>query len=64
MAPIDNDIYDKLKEVISKLEARVEHLETRLHAHGEDSPPKLTRSAGESLRMILIGPPGAGTLYS
>ena len=60
MAPLDNDLYDKLKGVIAKLEARVEDLETRLQSRGEGSQPKPTRNVADSIRMILIGPPGAG----
>lgn len=52
MAPIKDDIISDLKNTVHRLERRVEELESRL-AGGEKS------SAG-SMRMILMGPPGAG----
>ena len=47
----------QLKATVDKLENRVVELEARLHGHGGASP-----SGGETsgMRMILIGPPGAG----
>lgn len=52
MAPIKDDIISDLKNTVHRLERRVEELESRL-AGGEKS------SVG-SMRMILMGPPGAG----
>ena len=48
----------QLKATVDKLENRVVELEARLHGHGAAAP-----SGGEAsgMRMILIGPPGAGT---
>lgn len=51
MAPTDSSIVDELKSIITKLESRVEELEQRLAGK--------TNSAS-SMRMILMGPPGAG----
>lgn len=51
MAPTDSSVVDELKSIIAKLESRVEQLEGKLH--GKDG-------ASESMRMILMGPPGAG----
>lgn len=55
MAPITQETVDGLKDVISKLEARVAQLEERLA--NNERPQK---SVSEQLRMILMGPPGAG----
>lgn len=48
----DDKIQD-LKDQLAKLEARIQQLE-------HQSPAKSAKSASESMRMILIGPPGAG----
>lgn len=55
MAPIKDETTDSLKNVIHDLEARVAELEQRL-VHGGTAPPSPT----ESMRMVLMGPPGAG----
>jgi adenylate kinase len=52
MAPITDEVISDLKSTIHRLEKRVEELESRLSG-GEKS------SAG-AMRMILMGPPGAG----
>ena len=57
MAPIKEETVQDLKELVHKLDARVRQLEARLHDGG--SQPK---SLGNAMRMILIGPPGAGML--
>ncbi|KAJ5216456.1 adenylate kinase cytosolic [Penicillium cinerascens] len=54
MAPITDDIVSGLKDTIGKLEARVVELESRLTG---GSKPK---SVAEQMRIILMGPPGAG----
>ncbi|KAF2767491.1 adenylate kinase 1 [Teratosphaeria nubilosa] len=48
-----SDLVAQLQNTVEKLEARVHDLEAKLHGH---APAK----AGDGLRMILIGPPGAG----
>ncbi|KAJ5911063.1 adenylate kinase [Penicillium subrubescens] len=53
MAPITDDVVSGLKDTIGKLEARVIELEGRLTG----SKPK---SVTEQIRVILMGPPGAG----
>ncbi|KAK2741446.1 adenylate kinase [Myotisia sp. PD_48] len=58
MAPIPDQTIDGLKNVIGNLEARVAELEQRL-VHGGSSQPKPTPL---SMRMILMGPPGAGII--
>ena len=52
MAPIKDDIISDLKSAVHRLEKRVEELESRLSG-GE-------KSSVEAMRMILMGPPGAG----
>ncbi|KAJ5090392.1 adenylate kinase [Penicillium argentinense] len=54
MAPITDETVAGLKDTISKLESRVVDLESRL-VNG-DKPKSLT----EQMRIILMGPPGAG----
>lgn len=54
MAPITEETVDGLKNVIGNLEARVVELEQRLVNGASSSKPP-------SMRMVLMGPPGAGT---
>lgn len=56
MAPITEEIVTGLKDTIGKLENRIEDLEGRL---GFETKPK---SVAEQMRIILMGPPGAGML--
>lgn len=61
MAPIKDDTVDALKDLVHKLESRVEQLEAKLQ-HAEGGPvARKSKSNTESIRMILMGPPGAGT---
>ena len=53
MAPVTDETVDGLKNIIGNLEARVAELEQRLVNGGSSSKPP-------SMRMILMGPPGAG----
>jgi len=55
MAPITDEAVGDLKDLVHKLEARVRQLEDRLGEGG-----KGPKAPTESMRMILIGPPGAG----
>jgi adenylate kinase len=56
MAPIGDDTVKSLQELVNQLESRVKELEDRLsHAAGGTKP-----TANEGVRMILMGPPGAG----
>ncbi|KAL2809534.1 adenylate kinase-domain-containing protein [Aspergillus granulosus] len=55
MAPITDDTIAGLKSTIGQLEARIGDLESRLL--GNESKPK---SVSEQMRLILMGPPGAG----
>lgn len=54
MAPVTEDIHD----LVAKLEQRVKDLESRLHL-ASGGAAKQTGIA-EGVRMILMGPPGAG----
>jgi adenylate kinase len=54
MAPTGDDIH----ELIAKLEARVKELEARV-LEGESGAPSAAKD-GQSVRMVLMGPPGAG----
>ncbi|KAF2443858.1 adenylate kinase-like protein cytosolic [Karstenula rhodostoma CBS 690.94] len=55
MAPIQDGSVDDLKHKVSTLEARIAELESRLGG-GQGSAPQ----AQDGVRMILMGPPGAG----
>jgi adenylate kinase len=55
MAPITDSTVSDLKDLVHKLEVRVHQLEERL-GDGGKKPKRLS----DSMRMILIGPPGAG----
>ena len=53
MAPITDETVNGLRDLVGKLEARVHQLEARLSMESGSNKPG-------SMRMILIGPPGAG----
>lgn len=48
---------EQLKATVNTLERRIADLESRLHGNGSSSG---SSARSESIRMILIGPPGAG----
>ncbi len=56
MAPITDDTVEALRDTIRKLESRVHQLEAKMS--GEDGSKSKSNLA--SVRMILMGPPGAG----
>ncbi|KAG9385001.1 adenylate kinase [Pyrenophora tritici-repentis] len=56
MAPMADSSVDDLKNDVKRLEQRIAELESRLAGHGG------VAAATESVRMILMGPPGAGEL--
>ena len=56
MAPIGDDTVKTLQDLVYKLESRVKQLEDKLHyVEGGSKPP-----SDRGVRMILMGPPGAG----
>ncbi|KAF1363992.1 adenylate kinase-like protein cytosolic [Lizonia empirigonia] len=55
MAPLTDSAVSDLQSTVSRLEKRIAELETRLQ--GQVS---ITDQSQESVRMILMGPPGAG----
>jgi adenylate kinase len=57
MAPITQETVDGLKEVIATLESRVAQLEERITYGADESKRK---SIPEQMRIVLMGPPGAG----
>lgn len=59
MAPITDKVVEDLKSTVSKLEQRIAELESRLTGHGGAA-----QASNESVRMILIGPPGAGEWWT
>jgi adenylate kinase len=56
MAPITDTAVDELKGTVSRLEQRIVELENKLTGHGGSA----SSTSQESVRMILMGPPGAG----
>ena len=60
MAPIKDETIDALRDTIHKLESRVQQLEAKLGTSGGDISSRGSRSNADSVRMILMGPPGAG----
>lgn len=56
MAPIDEGTVDGLKDMVQKLERRIRTLEDKIEGR-----EKTSTSVADQMRMILIGPPGAGT---
>lgn len=56
MAPITDEQVEQLKAVVRRLESKVDQLEAKIQGHRAGEPA----SAVQALRMILIGPPGAG----
>jgi adenylate kinase len=58
MAPITDAAVDDLKSTVNRLEKRIAELENRLSGQSGGEP-----ASAESVRMILMGPPGAGELF-
>ncbi|GAB7352943.1 hypothetical protein MBLNU459_g3521t1 [Dothideomycetes sp. NU459] len=59
MAPLGEQLVDQLKGTVDKLEARVAELEARLHGKASGAPAASPASE-DGMRMIIMGPPGAG----
>lgn len=45
---------DELKKLVSRLESRIEQLESKITGHGG------AEKSEDGMRMIIMGPPGAG----
>jgi adenylate kinase len=60
MAPTPDDVINSLKSTVDKLEARVAELEGKLKGSAGSSSGSSSSSGSDGMRMILIGPPGAG----
>jgi len=60
MAPIGDDTVQTLQELVQKLESRVKQLEDKL----EHASSGTKHAPTEGVRMILMGPPGAGMYTS
>jgi len=48
---------DELKKLVSRLESRIEQLESKITGQGGSS------ASEDGMRMIIMGPPGAGMLF-
>lgn len=58
MAPIGDDQARALQEMVQQLQSKVKELEIKVdHLQGGSSKPN---GFGKEVRMILMGPPGAG----
>jgi adenylate kinase len=56
MPPISDDTVQTLQDLVNKLESRVKQLEDKL-THAQTGTK---HAPAEGVRMILMGPPGAG----
>lgn len=62
MASVRDETVDGLRDLVRKLESRVEQLEAKLE-QTTGSPPR-PKPPTKGIRMILMGPPGAGMIGS
>lgn len=60
MAPIKDETVEGLRDLISKLETRVEQLEAKLEQTTGGPSTRKQKNPVAGIRMILMGPPGAG----
>ena len=60
MAPITDDTVEALRDTIRKLESRVQQLEAKLGHNDASGSPGSSKRTLQSVRMIIMGPPGAG----
>ena len=58
MAPITDSAVSDLQSTVSRLEQRIAELESRLQGQ-----VGIADKSQESVRMILMGPPGAGEVF-
>ena len=61
MAPVTDETVESLRNLVKELESRVDELEASVQRSGGKVQPRTQRSTSESIRMILMGPPGAGS---
>ena len=61
MAPITDDTVEALRDTIHKLESRVQQLEAKIGHNDGSSSAGISKKHLQAVRMILMGPPGAGT---
>ncbi|KAL8679127.1 MAG: hypothetical protein Q9186_004572 [Xanthomendoza sp. 1 TL-2023] len=59
MAPIKDETVESLRDLVHKLESRVQQLEAKIEGSASQSSQQ-AKTGGPSVRMILMGPPGAG----
>lgn len=59
MAPITTEAVDDLRNTVKRLEIRVQELESRL-TEGGNGGPTAGANPLQSMRMVIMGPPGAG----
>lgn len=55
---MSDKLVQELQSTIDRLEKRLADVESRLH--GGSSAPSSQAGGSDGMRMILIGPPGAG----
>lgn len=58
MAPIGDDQARELLDLVQRLDTRVKQLESKIESLQGGSPKPIPSS--KEVRMILMGPPGAG----
>ena len=61
MAPIKDETVEGLRDMVSKLESRVSQLESKVAEANGESASRKSGGTVPSVRLILMGPPGAGT---
>ena len=64
MSPITTETMESIQGTITKLENRVHQLEAKLQDAGGDVRTQVPAGNASSIRMILMGPPGAGKSHT
>ncbi len=60
MAPVEDGSVEALRDLVRKLETRVEQLESTLEQTAGGGSARKHKNFSAGIRMILMGPPGAG----
>lgn len=61
MAPILDEVVDALKQHIARLEGRIQELEGKATGlEGKATGHKASSDKADGVRMVIMGPPGAG----